>query len=70
MKGTFECAKVHCQSTVGALQGNAPNSWGRGGGGGVGVGGFGLPRSQVNAFPMSKSVMIGFGIVLYIFILL
>lgn len=68
MKGTFECAKVHCQSAVGALQGNAPNSWGRGGGGWSG--GFGLPRSQVNAFPMSKSVMIGFGIVLYIFILL
>ena len=66
MKGTFECAKVHCQSAVGALQGNAPNSWGGGGG----SGGFGLPRSQVNAFPMSKSVMIGFGIVLYIFILL
>lgn len=65
MKGTFECAKVHCQSAVGALQGNAPNSWGGGW-----SGGFGLPRSQVNAFPMSKSVMIGFGIVLYIFILL
>ena len=40
------------------------------GGGGGWSGGFGLPRSQVNAFPMSKSVMIGFGIVLYIFILL
>ena len=40
------------------------------GGGGGGAGGVGLPRSQVNAFPMSKSVMIGFGIVLYIFILL
>ena len=33
MKGTFECAKVHCQSAVGALQGNAPNSSGGGGGG-------------------------------------